>query len=262
MKQVMPLRYGVIFKKAFSVPEIFTAFVYDFLGIKMEITQVETEKSFDPPISRVASRFDLFAEDTKNRIIVDIQHERHFDHYDRFLHYHCSAVLEQVANSKDYRHQLKVFTLVVLTSGDRHKKDIAFIDFDPKDREGNPLKEIPHKIIYICPKYVNEKTPKPFREWMLAIEDSMDEQVEESHYTRPEIRKLFEYIEKDRISPQERARMFEEYNQQSLITSKVEEISLNLLKVGNLTYEQIAEITGLTADRVKELSVSNPNYEA
>ena len=72
----------------------------------------------------------------------------------------------------------------------------------------------------------------------------------------------FEYIEKDRISPQERARMFEEYNQQSLITSKVEEISLNLLKVGNLTYEQIAEITGLTADRVKELSVSNPNYEA
>jgi len=33
MKQVASLRYGVIFKKAFSQLDIFKAFVKDFLGI-------------------------------------------------------------------------------------------------------------------------------------------------------------------------------------------------------------------------------------
>jgi len=33
MKQVAPLHYDVIFKKAFSVPEVFNAFVCDFLKI-------------------------------------------------------------------------------------------------------------------------------------------------------------------------------------------------------------------------------------
>jgi hypothetical protein len=92
MKEVASLRYGVIFKKAFSRPNIFKAFVKDFLGLDLEIDQVETEKSFAPAIGAVDSRFDLFAEDKKNRIIVDIQHARLGDHYDRFLHYHWRAV--------------------------------------------------------------------------------------------------------------------------------------------------------------------------
>ena len=102
MKQVASLRYGVIFKKAFCVPEIFTGFVRDFLDINIEIDQVETEKSFSHQIGIVASRFDLFAEDKKNKIIVDIQHVRYPDHYDRFLHYHCTALLEQVTNGVYY----------------------------------------------------------------------------------------------------------------------------------------------------------------
>ncbi|MEK8017190.1 MAG: hypothetical protein VSS75_010000, partial [Candidatus Parabeggiatoa sp.] len=122
MKQVASLRFCVNFKKAFCVHEIFKGFVRDFLNIKLEIDQVETEKSF--PYQVVASRFDLFAEDKKNRIIVDIQHVRYPDHYDRFLHYHCAASLEQITNAYSYRPELKVFTIVVLTSGDRHKKDV------------------------------------------------------------------------------------------------------------------------------------------
>jgi len=65
MKKVASLRYGVIFKKAFSNPDIFKAFVKDFIGIELVIDKVETEKSFVPQIGNVDTCFDLFAEDKK-----------------------------------------------------------------------------------------------------------------------------------------------------------------------------------------------------
>ena len=211
MIEVASLRYGVIFKKAFSRPNIFKAFVKDFLGLDLEIDRVETEKSFAPIIGAIDSRFDLFAEDQKNRIIVDIQHARLGDHYDRFLHYHCAAMLEQIANSQNYRPSRGVFTIVLLTSGDKHQTDLAKIDFDPRSFSGKPLNEIPHKILYVCPKYVTADTPEPYREWMLAIQDSLDQQVDETAYHKPEIQEIFRLIEKDNTTPQERARMKDEY---------------------------------------------------
>jgi predicted transposase/invertase (TIGR01784 family) len=277
MKQVAPLRYDVIFKKAFSVPEIFTAFVHDFLDIELEIDTVEKDKVYDPPIGNVAAKFDLYAEDKKNRVIVDMQHVRFPDHYHRFLHYHCAALLDQVVYSKDYRPSLKVFTLVILTSGDRHKKDITITDFDPKDLEGNPIGEIDHKIIHICPKYLNKKrTPRQYHEWMEAIEDSLDEEVDESKYTHPEIQHVFELIEKDKVTPQERASMFDEYSMEAVKQEKIqkikdeakeeglkegeqkarvekEESARRLLSLGTLTEEQIAQAMGLTLEGVKSL---------
>jgi len=216
MKQVASLRYEVIFKKAFTQPDIFTAFVKDFTGVELEIEKVETEKTFALPIGQVKSRFDLFAEDKKNRTIVDIQHVRFADHYDRFLHYHCAAMLEQVSSSETYTPNLKVFTIVVLTAGDKHQTDYAQIDFDPKDRNGKPLHEIQHKILYLCPKYVNEQTPEPHREWLQAIADSLDGEIDETHYQRSEIQKIFTLIEKDQISPQEYACMKDEYGYQEI----------------------------------------------
>ena len=254
MKHVASLRYGVVFKKAFCDPEIFAAFIQDILGLDLEIEQVETEKEFDPPIGYVAPRFDLFAEDKKHRVIVDIQHARSIDHYDRFLYYHCAALLEQIANSKDYHPALKVFTLVVLTSGDRHKTDIAMTDFDPHDLSGNPLNEIPHKIIYLCPKYVNDATPEPYREWLLAINDTLDEEVDEKRYSRPEIHKLFDNIQKDRISPAERAHMIEEYHQEELQRAQFDEgkmaVAKALLKEG-IPPHIIAKTTGFSLDAIK-----------
>ena len=214
MKQVAPLRYDVIFKKAFSDPEIFTAFVEAVLGIKLEIDKVETEKSFAPPIGQVASRFDLFAEDTKNRVIVDIQHVPYEDHYDAFLHYHCAVILEQIIKAENYRPQLAVYSIIVLTSGDKHKVDWAIIDFDPKTRAGKSLGEIPHKVVYLCPKYATDETPAPLREWLRAIDDTLDSQVDEEQYQHPLIRRIFDHIEQDQVSPEERFRMIEEYNQE------------------------------------------------
>jgi hypothetical protein len=70
MKQVAPLRYGVIFKKAFSQPDIFTAFVKDVLGIEFGCDAVETEKSFVQTIGNVKVEFDLYAEDKKIALLL------------------------------------------------------------------------------------------------------------------------------------------------------------------------------------------------
>ncbi len=263
MKEVAPLRYGVIFKKAFCVPEIFTAFVRDFLDIEMKINHVETEKAFSPPIGRVDTRFDLFAEDRENRVIVDIQHIRYPDHYHRFLYYHCVAMMETISSSKNYDPETRVFTIVVLTSGDRHKKDIGVTSFDPVDLHGRPYGEIPHKILHICPKYLNEETPEPFREWMLAMEDTLDGLVDESAYSCPEILELFRQIEKDGISPKENAAMKDEYSHRQILDEKYEkgreekgrETAVNLIQMGALTEEQISQATGLSAEDIRRLQV-------
>ncbi len=264
MKHVAPLRYGVMFKKAFCDPEIFTAFVRDVVGIAIEIDHVETEKEFAPPIGRVQSRFDLFARDVKNRVIVDIQHERYHDHYDRFLHYHCAAMLEQVANAEDYRPPMTVLTIVVLTSGDKHKRDVSLTDFDPKDLNGNALGETPHKVIYLCPKYVNGDTPKPYREWLLAIQDTLDGEVEETNYHLPEIRKIFEYIEQDSVSPVERAKMFDEHGQELLQEEKIAEgivegekrkatETARKMKEKGYDTAEIADLTGLSVEEINSI---------
>jgi predicted transposase/invertase (TIGR01784 family) len=214
MKQVASLQYGVIFKKAFCDVEVFTGFVRDILGIEINIDKVETEKEFKPAIGKVAVKFDLYAQDDEGRVIVEIQHQYSSDdHYDRFLHYHCVALLEQVKKAKNYKPPLSVYTIVVLTSTDtKYREDVLTIDFDLKTKKGKALKEIPHKVVFLCPRHVDENTPTAYREWLNVIFDSLDESIDESLYHKPEVQKLVEYIEQDSVSPEEKAQMIEEYN--------------------------------------------------
>ncbi len=260
MKEVASLRYGVIFKKAFGEVEIFKAFVKDIIGIELNIDKVETEKSFSKVIGSVDVHFDLYAEDREQRVIVEIQHQNHADHYDRFLHYHCVALLEQVASAKNYRPPCAVYTIVVLISADKYQQDVLTIDFDPKTLNGESIGEIPHKVIYLAPHYVNENTPEPYQEWMQAIEESLSEQVEESRFKRPEIHKVIGLIAKDLISPQERARMFDEYNWEQVKKSEfnkgVKKGALNIARAmfqEGMDIETVAKITGLDFEALSEL---------
>ena len=260
MTEVASLSYGVIFKKAFSKPHIFTAFVKDMLGIDIEIDRVETEKSFSPTIGKVDSRFDLFAEDKKNRFIVDIQHIRYSDHYDRFLHYHCIALLEQISSYADYKPPMEVYTIVVLTSGDKHKTDISITDFRPQDLKGNYISETQHKIIYICPKYADDETPKPYKKWLKLIDDSLDKKINESDYDNETIQEIIATIREDKVTPKEAARMKQEYSdekylqdeKQKAANSKQIEIAKKSLAQG-LSEDIIAVITGLSIDEIKNL---------
>jgi predicted transposase/invertase (TIGR01784 family) len=252
MKQVASLRYEVIFKKAFSKPDIFTAFVKAVLGIELEITAVETEKTFEQKIGQVKSRFDLYAHDSKNRVIVDIQHVQHEDYYDRFLHYHCIALLEQVKNATNYQPQAKVFTIVVLTSENKQQKDVLTIDFDPKDLQGNGINKIAHKVIFLCPHFVNENTPKEYKEWLEAIEDTLDGKVDETHYQNTSIQKIFELIEEDSITPEERYDLFEESHRREEIIGERKIIAKNMLAKG-FDLKTIVELTGLTMAEIEKI---------
>jgi hypothetical protein len=194
-------------------------------------------------------------------VIVEIQHQYSTnDHYDRFLHYHCVALLEQAENSKNYKPPLAVYTIVVLTSADtKYREDILTIDFDLKTKTGKALGEIPHKVVFLCPRHVDENTPMAYREWLDVIFDSLDGSVDESLYHKFEVQKVVEYIQKSGVSPEEKAQMIEEYNWEEFQKTQLSEgiklgkleVARNLLKAMNDT--QIADMTGLTIEAVAEL---------
>ncbi|MEZ4866203.1 MAG: hypothetical protein R3C14_33105 [Caldilineaceae bacterium] len=164
---------------------------------------------------------------------------------------------------------MAVYSIIVLTSGDRHKVDWASIDFDPKTRDGQGLSEIPHKVVYLCPKYATDATPPPLREWLRAIDDSLDSEVDEATYTHPLIRRIFDHIEQDQVSPEERFQMIEEYNQERYKQTLAQEakaegkaegqneakvaIARSLLAKG-MGIPLITEVTGLSEEEIHDLS--------
>lgn len=111
MKQVASLRYDVIFKKAFTHPDLFTALVKDFVGIQLEIDEVENDNAFVPSAGNVATK--LFAED--NQVIVEIQHAHDSDTNERFVYSQCSAMVKTIASSGIYKFPVTLITLVFKT---------------------------------------------------------------------------------------------------------------------------------------------------
>ncbi len=96
--------------------------------------------------------------------------------------------------------------------------------------------------------------------------DSLDEKVDEDKYTNPSIQALFCVIEKDKITPEERARMKEEYNREEVSRQAFQEVerrvrkekmARNLKAIGVLTEEQIASVTGLSLEMIKALGNSS-----
>ena len=100
----------VHFKKVFTDVEVFKAFVKDVLGLDMNITKVETEKVILPKVSAIKFRMDLFAEDTDNRTVVEIQKVDYDYSLDRFTHYFIGNLIDMQRRVKNIRLQ-KMFIL-------------------------------------------------------------------------------------------------------------------------------------------------------
>ncbi len=300
--RVAPLRYDVIFKKAFSEPTLFKALVKDFLQIdNLEIEKVENDKAFYPTVGSVNFKFDLFAEDTKNRIIIEMQHAHYSDTYERFLYYQCCAMIESIASSQNYRFPITVNTLVFFS----HKptpspnSGILEVDFQARDKyDGKVIETVfgkhKHRLIFVYVSDFNYAySSEECAEWMEAFYDTLDGQVSLNFYENPYIGKLFERIEEDKITPEERAKMKEENNQEEaqiearqegfeegekkgLEKGKLEgleegekkglekgkkegerkgleEAARKLLAAGSLSAEQIAKVIGLPLEKVEAL---------
>jgi len=268
--KVAPLRYDVIFKKAFSNVELFKALVKDFLGIEnLKIDKVENDKAFFPPVGKVNLKFDLFAEDEDNRIVVEVQHGHCSDTYERFLYYH-RAMMESIKSSNNYSFPLTVVTLVFLT--DRMTplvgNGVLTSSFKMKGHDTGEEVELfgkEHKLVFVFTTYYSGSDDK-HQKWMNAIDASMDGSINEENYENPNLLKMFEIIKEDNLTPDERAQMKEEYNRmedmeiahakgiQEGQAKGLEKAARNLLALGSMSVEDIASVTGLSVERVKMLS--------
>ncbi len=281
MIEVIPLKYGTMFKHVFSQPDIFNQFAKDILGIELNISKVHTEYEYPEPVGKVRSRYDLFAEDTEQRIIVEIQHVKEEDFFDRFLYYHLISLVEQVGGFDEYGFERTVYTIVVLTSIPRDgsiKFSCAISDMSPVDEWGNKVPVYPHRLVFLSPRKVNDKTPDGVRKWLEFIADSLDGKMEESGYSEVLFQQMIEAIRKQTIDPgllqeikdeaaweKAKARFTAEGRQDGREEgwkagldagekkgeqNAREDSARNLLSLGVLTEEQIAQVTGLTLENV------------
>lgn len=206
MIDVVPLRYGTAFKKAFSDPEVFSAFVRDIIGVELEFSRIEQEKAFLAPIGAVDIRFDLFGEDTKHRVIVELQHVRQQDMFARFHYYHLVAQLEQVKSGKNYNAERTVYTIVILTrlpEDEQLRFDVASQSSDIVTLNGRPLGLFQHRIVFVNPRAISSTTPPAIRRWLELFEDSLDETIDESSFPDPLFQRVIQAIEVDNLSPRE-----------------------------------------------------------
>ena len=112
---------------------------------------------------------------------------------------------------------------MILTSGDKHKTDVLIHDFRPRRLDNSCIPETQHKIVYLYPKYVTNETPEPYQQWLRAINDSLDNEVEEDDYESETIRDVFSLIKENKIDPKEKFRMIDEYSDEEYIKEKKEE---------------------------------------
>jgi len=205
MVKVIPLKYGVMFKRVFSDPDIFNQFANDILGINLNVSKVHTEYQYPKPVGFVRSKYDLFAEDEEQRIIVEIQQVKEEDFFDRFLYDHLISMVEQVGGFEEYAFDRTVYTIVVLTSVPRDgsvKFSCAISDMNPVDEWGNKVQIYPHRIVFLVPRLVNDKTPPGVRQWLEFIDDSLDGTIDESSYDDPSFQKIIKTIENQTFDPE------------------------------------------------------------
>lgn len=206
MLDVVPLKYGTAFKRAFADPDVFSGFARAVLGVDIDVDRVEQEHGFGPAFGRVDIKYDLFAEDARRRIVVELQHVREEDSFDRFLYYHLVGQAEQVQSADDYRFHRTVYTIVVLTrlpSAPSLRFDVAVHDSDLRDLAGTKLGVYGHRLVFVNARGLRPETPSPLRRWLELIEDSLDRQVDETRYPEPLLQRVLRTIEHSRVSPQD-----------------------------------------------------------
>lgn len=273
MVEVIPLKYGVTFKRVFSDPVVFSQFASDVLGIPIKVDEVHTEYTYDEPPGYVNLQYDLFAEDKEKRTIIEVQHVREDDFFDRFLYYHLIALVEQVRSYAAYRFERTVYTIVVLTRKPQPKHlrfSYAISDMNPTDEFGDQIQLYPHRLVFLSPNSVRPETPERARPWLELIADSLDSQIEKSDYDSKLFQEIIARIERNTLSPSELAHIkdeaaWEDAKQNAREEGREEGRRATLLETARgmlangIDVAVVANVTGLTVDEIEQLANSrNP----
>jgi hypothetical protein len=269
----------VFFKKAFTDRIVFKAFVKDIVGIDVEPEIIETEKAFQPKLGNInfnssGCRYDIFAEDVKKRVIIEIQkveYDRTADrhNFDRFLHYHLQAITEQQRTSDDYSVDKTVYTIVVMTAPYKintktrefYKDEVLISNLNPRNLKGIKCKIFNHELIYLNPNYKGEETPQNYRDWLDLIYESIHHpENPDVNFKNEGVKRATELMSFENISPDEWEQSKIEVGKRKVIKLEREEerneIMIDLTKkmlVKNEPYEKIMEYTGLTLEQIYEL---------
>jgi hypothetical protein len=255
----------VFFKKAFTDEIVFKAFVKDIIGIEVEPAKIETEKAFQPKTGNIAFKYDIFAEDIKRRIVIEIQKVEYDHNFDRFLHYHLQAITEQQRSSEDYSVEKTVYTIVVMTApykinaktNELYKDEVLISTLNPKNLKGMERNIFNHELIYLNPNYKGPDTPQNYRDWLDLIYESIHNPENPQINTHNEgIKRAAEMVRYENISPEEWEQAKIEASKRKVISLERTEMQIAIAKnllASVLSDEEIAHHTGLSVARIKEL---------
>ncbi len=255
----------VFFKKAFTDEIVFKAFVKDIVGIEVEPAKIEKEKAFQPKLGNIAFKYDIFAEDVKRRIVIEIQKVEYDHNFDRFLHYHLQAITQQQRTSEDYSVEKTVYTIVVMTAPykinaktkELYKDEVLISNLNPKNLLGVERKIFNHELIYLNPNYKGKDTPQNYRDWLDLIYESIHNPENPQINIKNEgIKRAVEVVSYENISPEEWEEAKIEASKRQVITLEREEerneIAINFIVLG-LDNSTIAKGTGLTVEQIEQL---------
>jgi len=266
--EVIPLKYGVTFKRIFSDPEVFSQFASDVLGIPVKVDQVYTEYEYPETVGYVKIKYDLFGEDTAQRTIIEIQHIKEDDFFDRFLYYHLIGLVEQVRGYAAYRFARQVYTIVVLTTVPQDKQlqfSYAVSNMNPINEFGQQIELYPHRLVFLGPRLVNAQTPAKVRPWLTLIADSLDSQIEEQNYGSDLFQRIIDRMRRTTLSPAELAVIkdeaaWEEAKRNLLAEGlaegrRQEKLAIARTMLANgLESAFVASVTGLTPSELEQIN--------
>lgn len=202
----------VFFKKAFTDEVVFKAFVKDIVGIDIEPQRIETEKAFEPKVGSVNFRYDIFAEDLEQRVVIEIQKVEYDHNFDWFLHYHLQAITEQQRSAEDYTVDRTVYTIVVVTAPYKinrttkeiYKDEVLITQLNPRNLKGIERKVFNHELIFLNPNYKDANTPANYRDWLDLIYESIHNPKEPNiNLNNAGVRRVSEVLDIANVTPEE-----------------------------------------------------------
>ena len=259
----------VFFKKAFTDKIVFKAFVKDIIGIEVEPAVIETEKAFQPKMGNIAFKYDIFAEDIKRRLVIEIQKVEYDHNFDRFLHYHLQAITEQQRSSEDYSVEKTVYTIVVMTAPykintkthELYRDEVLVSSLNPKNLKGSERKIFNHELIYLNPNYKGDDTPTNYRDWLDLIYESIhNPENPKINTNNAGVKRATEIVSYENISPQEWEQAKIEASKRKVITLEREQekeetqkqIALNAISEG-FEDKIISKLTGLEISQIQQI---------